>query len=167
MLIPFWGDIIKFILHAQVIWSHQMKLTVPLPCSLLNTHFIAKLISLALLQCSSESLFVNRLLRIDSSMNVAYVWLAGWWPEQPCLQALSVLSSRCMLRPPVCLPGWPTLAPTICAILNTFCHCHTVHHVYWWSLSDSPSLSRFIFQTASLQCCIFRTEFCRKYRSLN
>lgn len=78
-------------------------------------------------------------------MNAVYVRLAGCLPEQPCLKALSVLSSRCMLRPPVCLPGWPTLAPTICAALNTFCHCHTARRVYWWSLSDSPSLSLCVF----------------------
>lgn len=115
-----------------------MNLTVPIACRLLTTHFIAKLISLSPLYCFSEIVFVNRLHLINSNMNVVYVWLAGWLPETPCLKALSVLSSRCTLRPPVCLPGWPTLASTICAVLNTFCHCHTAH---WWSLSDSMSRS--------------------------
>lgn len=107
-----------------------MNLTVSIPCRLLTTHSIAKLISLSPLYCLSEFVFVNRLHLINSNMNVVYVWLAGWLPETPCLKALSVLSSRCTLRPPVCLPGWPTLASTICAVLNTFCHCHTAH---WWS----------------------------------
>ena len=78
----------------------------------------------------------------------ARVWLAGWRPEQPSLKALSVPGSRCTLRPPVCLPGWPTLATTICALLNTFCHCHAARHVHWWSLSDSLPVS--LFQPTSL-----------------
>lgn len=104
-------------------------------------------------------------LSINKHMNVVYVWVAGLLPEQPSLKALSVLRSRCMLRPPVCLPGWPTLAPTICALLNTFCHCHTAWHVYRWSLSDS----QFIFYFSAcisgilliLSCC--STEKISKY----
>lgn len=142
----------------KVIWWTSLP---QYPARLLTTHSIAKLISLSPLYCLSEFVFVNRLHLINSNMNVVYVWLAGWLPETPCLKALSVLSSRCTLRPPVCLPGWPTLASTICAVLNTFCHRHTAH---WWSLSDSMSRSLFIFQPASLnRSHAFRAEFCRYF----